>query len=189
MKFNNKAQAMGVGALGGLAIVLVVAAIIISVGAEILDNVQGQSSPESRLQENITFTAAADEANVAITGFNSPQTLINGTLVLYNISDGACGATYRDTPMGVANYTLNVANNSVYIGFNDTASGIYLNWSTGLDLCGSYDLTYYETAQYNVTQGGLEGTEIFGDWLDTIALIIVAAVVIGIIASSFGRQK
>lgn len=43
------------------------------------------------------------------------------------------------------------------------------------------------TAAYNATCGGLEGVETFGSWLDTIALIIVAAVVIGIIVSSFGR--
>lgn len=42
------------------------------------------------------------------------------------------------------------------------------------------------TAGYNATCGGLEGTETFGDWLDTVALILVAAVVIGIIATSFG---
>lgn len=40
---------------------------------------------------------------------------------------------------------------------------------------------------YNATEGGLEGVETFGSWLDTVALITVAAVVIGIIATSFGR--
>ena len=45
------------------------------------------------------------------------------------------------------------------------------------------------SVSYNATQNGLEGTSVFGEWLDTIALIIVAAVVIGIIASSFGRSQ
>ena len=102
MKFNlkNKKGQYGVGALGGLAIVLVVAAIIISVGAEILDGVQNEVT-------------------------------------------------------GASGYTCGLSG----------------------------------TSAFNATCGGLAGTEIFGDWLDTIALIIVAAVVIGIIASSFGRQR
>ena len=98
MKFK-KGQAMGVGSLGALAIVLVVAAIIISVGAQILDGVQGEVT-------------------------------------------------------GASGYTCGQSGSSAF----------------------------------NATCGGLSGTEIFGDWLDTIALIIVAAVVIGIITSSFGKQ-
>ena len=104
MKSNKKGQVYSVGALGGLAIVLVVAAIIISIGAQVLDGVQS------------------------------------------NVRDGATNGP------------------TLVCGINGSSA-------------------------FNSTCGGLSGTEIFGDWLDTIALIIVAAVVIGIIASSFGRQK
>ena len=45
------------------------------------------------------------------------------------------------------------------------------------------------TYAYNATGGGLEGIETFGSWLDTIALIIVAAVVIGIIVTSFSGSR
>jgi len=38
---------------------------------------------------------------------------------------------------------------------------------------------------YNATESGLEGIETFGDWLPTIAVIIAAALVIGIITSYF----
>jgi len=41
-----------------------------------------------------------------------------------------------------------------------------------------------ETA-YNATEKGLEGLEEFADWLPTLALIIVAAVIIGIIVRYF----
>jgi len=102
MKSNKHGQ-VGIQSLGALAIVLIVAAIVIAVGAEILDNVQS----------NIV----ADETN---------------------------GDTFA---------------------------------------CG-----YNGTAAFNATCGGLGGAETFGSWLDTIALIIVAAVVIGIIATSFGNN-
>jgi len=38
---------------------------------------------------------------------------------------------------------------------------------------------------YNATESGLEGVETFGNWLPTIAVIIAAAVVIGIIVNYF----
>jgi len=45
-----------------------------------------------------------------------------------------------------------------------------------------------QTAQsyaYNITGEALEGAETFGDWLPTIAVVIAAAVVIGIIVTYF----
>ena len=94
----NKNGVMTISVLGGLAIALVVAAVVIAVGAEILDDIQ----------DEVTGAAGFDCDN-------------NGT------------------------------------------------------------------AAFNATCGGLAGTEVFGEWLDTIALIVVAAVVIGIIVTSFGR--
>ena len=41
------------------------------------------------------------------------------------------------------------------------------------------------TAAYNSSAGGLNATNTFASWLDNIALIIVAAVIIGIIIGSF----
>ena len=58
----------------------------------------------------------------------------------------------------------------------------------GLTGASGYACGLSGTAAYNASCGGLKATNTFGDWLDTIALIIVAAVVIGIIVSSFGRQ-
>ena len=98
---KNKKGAYSVGMLGGLAITLVVAAIIIAIGAEIISDVG--------------------------------------------------------------------------VGISDTAGTTYVCGQSG-------------NVAFNATCGGLKGTAVFGEWLDTIALIIVAAVVIGIIASSFGRQ-
>ncbi len=96
---ENKKGALGIQSLGAVAIILIVAAIIIAIGAEILEDVQGEMT-------------------------------------------------------GASGYTCGLSG----------------------------------SAAYNSTCGGLEGANTFGDWLDTIALIIVAAIVIGIIATSFGRN-
>ena len=42
-----------------------------------------------------------------------------------------------------------------------------------------------DTYQYNVTSKGLEGAKTFGDWLPTIAVVVAAAVVIGVIVNYF----
>lgn len=47
---------------------------------------------------------------------------------------------------------------------------------------GSYDITY------NVTHGGLDGLGTMADYQTTIAIVAIAAVVIGIILVFFGRQ-
>ncbi len=41
------------------------------------------------------------------------------------------------------------------------------------------------TYEYNVTTQGLVGAETFGDWLPTIAVVVAAAVVIGVIVNYF----
>lgn len=41
------------------------------------------------------------------------------------------------------------------------------------------------TYEYNVTTEGLEGAETFGEWLPTIAVVVAAAVVIGVIVNYF----
>lgn len=42
-----------------------------------------------------------------------------------------------------------------------------------------------DSTEYNVTTHGLESLDEFGDWLPTLAIVIVAAIIIGIITSYF----
>lgn len=46
----------------------------------------------------------------------------------------------------------------------------------------------YETYAVNVSGEGLEGMETLGDWLPLIALVIAAAIVIGVIVGYLGRS-
>ena len=41
------------------------------------------------------------------------------------------------------------------------------------------------TSEYNITTKGIEGVETFGEWLPTIAVVVAAAVVIGVIIQYF----
>lgn len=40
---------------------------------------------------------------------------------------------------------------------------------------------------YNVTGQGLESMETFGDWLPTLALVVIAAIIIGVLVYYLGR--
>ena len=70
------------------------------------------------------------------------------------------------------------------------AVGAEIIADVGTEVSGSNSYVCGESGDvaFNVTCNGLDCVEVFGEWLDTIALIIVAAVVIGIIATSFGRR-
>ena len=53
------------------------------------------------------------------------------------------------------------------------------------------DLQADQTADsyaYNVTGEGLESMETFGDWLPTLALVVIAAVIIGVLVFYLGRS-
>jgi len=47
------------------------------------------------------------------------------------------------------------------------------------------DYNYDNSTAYNATEKGLEGLAEFADWLPTLALIVVAAIIIGIIVRYF----
>lgn len=44
------------------------------------------------------------------------------------------------------------------------------------------------TWENNVTISGLDALSTFGDWLPTLALVVVAAIIIGVVVMYLGRQ-
>lgn len=60
-----------------------------------------------------------------------------------------------------------------------TGGSVGYNATTGLCLAAS------TTLASNATSQGLTGVDTFGDWLPTIAVVLAAAVVIGVIVNSF----
>ncbi len=166
----NKKGLYEVSSLGALAIVLVVAAITISIGSQVISGVNEQIDDVARTKTNDTFTIVN----------NTPIALSDrgvcdfSNLVIVTIRNDS---TPNDGIMGIGNYSVNQAGS---VNFSLTTNAA----------AGSYNVTYTYTegdSGCNATLGGLDATQTMGSWLDTIALIVVAAVVIGIIASSFGR--
>ena len=93
---------------------------------------------------------------------------IGGT-ILAEVQQNQESVCYNDS--GIAEFTYNA--------LSDRCEG---SNTSGFD--GNFS-THNATKAFNATAGGEEGIETFGDWLPTIAVIIAAALVIGIITSYF----
>jgi len=119
--------------MGSLALTIVVAAIIISMGAQILDTMQQQ-------QCDYTWGTYSETMANASGGDAEGDNLVTGD------KSGCCQSLTNST---------------------------------------ACDVWYYDTAT-NVTYLGLTGTGTFGTWIPLIALMVVAALVIGIITRYIG---
>jgi len=71
------------------------------------------------------------------------------------------------------------------IGAMQCAEGVAGTGADGIDPATGQCYANATTIASNATAAGMEGTETFGNWLPTIAVIIAAAVVIGIIINYF----
>jgi len=57
--------------------------------------------------------------------------------------------------------------------------------SVGADVLSNVQTGTENTTEWNATHYGLQGLEELGSWLPTLAIIIVAAVIIGVISAWF----
>jgi len=154
---------MDLKSLAPAALALVVVAIVFAVGGEILGNTQASSTSSS--VANDTVSSVYNTAT-----YLGHLYVISSTLIVTNATTGE---TFTSD-----NYTLN-ANAGTITNDDDTDSG---NWNF------SYDYTT-RSVTYNATEYGKEGLEEFGSWLPTLALIMVAAVIIGTIAYFYFNRR
>lgn len=57
----------------------------------------------------------------------------------------------------------------------------------GAQILGEFDFDA-GTYEANVTTSGLSALGTFGDWLPTLALVVIAAIIIGVVVMYLGRQ-
>ena len=125
------------------------------------------------------------------TSTNDSITPVNNTYVEFTASAGSidsvtlCRNPYNGT-IGTGNYTVNAASGTLNVTVQSLNDHTLLSATSGTDEWNcTYLYTRYLNAAYNSTQAGQRATNTFADWLDNIALIIVAAIIIGIIIGSF----
>ncbi|KKK90505.1 hypothetical protein LCGC14_2722320 [marine sediment metagenome] len=151
--------------LAPIAIMIVVAAIVITVGSSVLQQIKTQQQGSGRgtavANESILFTANDTYYSVAFMPISSLGSIANATKIVNS-----------------ANYT-----------FNDQL-GVKVYGGAGDPLVpGTYNVSYRYLVSLNTTTKGLEAMQELGDWLPTIALIAAAVIVIGTIVVYFGKEQ
>ena len=160
---------MNIASLGVIAISLVVAAVILGLGGTILTKIQGaQTDNSATLSNNESITWVG---NNTATGLAESRIIV-GSESVYNASD---------IMVSGLDYTLSAA--SITFTNKSNASG----WLTDkLNITYSYN---YGSDAYNSSTFGLTGVSTIAEFIPTIAIVAVAAIIIGIILVFFGRRR
>ena len=164
-------QQMNISSIGSIAIAILVAVVILGLGATILQKIQAtQKDTSVTVGDNDSFAWPGNNTEV---GFS--QSRVNaGSVVLY------CNATILTSG-----------------NFSATSSGIsIINTTLGdlgleLDLC-NFNISFSHligSEARNATGFGIDGVVDMAEFVPTISLIAVAAIVIGIVLVMFGRRK
>jgi len=151
--------------LAPIAVMLVVATIIVSIGANVLQEIKEQQEGSDRgtsvSNESMTFSVNNTYYSTAYMPVKTVASIANDSHIIAS-----------------ANYTW------------DDQLGVKVYGGTGAPLVpGTYNVTYVYLVSLNVTESGLESVEELGEWLPTIALIVAAVIVIGTIVVYFGTGK
>lgn len=160
-RVGRKAQANGIlSQAPAVIVIIVILAVILGVGSTVLDKIQDTQLPITAKVTNETFTAS----NTSFTNLGAPA-FVPGSVTVSNAS----GALTSN------NFT--VSDNTGGIQVTDFhLEGVLLN-ATYTSSTGS--------SAFNATQDGLIGLDAFSDFQPTIAVILVAVIIIGLLLSGF----
>ena len=177
--FTDKKAQQGIGAIGSLAIAILIGAVILGLGGTILDRIQETQTDNSASNNNETLTWG---------GNNTAMSLVHGriqdsSIILYN--NGTL--MNKGTNYTTSGSSLTVLNSTVL--FNGTPGNNHQpnQWVTD-KLNVSYTYNIGSSAR-NTTGFGLDGVGTMAEFIPTIAIVAIAGVVIGILLLFFGRRK
>jgi len=166
-------QKFNIASIGTLAIALLVVAVILGLNTTILEKIKKTADDNSA-------TIGANESfgwpgNNTITEYTGQTGVILGSVVVYS-----------NVTLLVAGVNLTVNTTGVYI-LNQTAVASSNSFNLLL-----YNMTYdYSIGSNtrNITTFGIDGQTQLVQFVPTIAIVAMAAIVIGIILVFFGRRK
>ena len=174
LRGSRKAQMNTISGIGQIAIAILIAAVILGLGGTILSKIQTtQSDAVATTPNNQSFTWQGNDTRVDFT-LGEPGRIQTSTVVVYcDVSTFTLGENYTVSSEGV-----NI-----------------INLTTGgtdfLDAC-SYNMSYaynFGSSARNASAFGKTGVATMSEFIPTIAIVAMAAIVIGIILVFFGRKK
>jgi hypothetical protein len=159
-----------------LAVVITIVGVALGLGSLIVNEIQD------------TDMVSVDQTNVlgneTLTNASSMQLansrIVASTFGLWN------GTTTGTIPIPADNYTLTCSGTSACT-VEILAYGH--GWSNTTHFNASYSyLTVIEGSAYNITGEGLEGLDTTAGFIPVVAIVLVGAIVIGLIVSTFGGK-
>jgi len=170
---NKKGQA-GINDIGSFAIAILIGAIVLGLGATILSTVQNaQTDASATTPNNQSFTWPGNDT---ITTFLDGR-VDTGSVAVY------CNESLLSLDL---NYTVSSGGVNL-INISPSVGGV----GGGLALCGfnmSYSYAIGSSAR-NTSEFGIDGLNTMAEFIPTIAVVAIAAVVIGVILIFFGRRR
>ena len=173
LTFMNNKKGMTIGDLYPIVLTLVLIGILLGIGLYTLSSVHRQistdySGVEGLLEANDS-SLTSTLANASLTNFY----LVPNTITITNASSGLAVTNFTSTTAGVITWggDLVLAANTTY-------------WNASFTY--NYDRT--NTAEESVTTS-ITGVSGFSTWIAIIVVVLAAAVVLGIVLSSFGKTS
>ncbi len=175
LRGSRKAQMNTISGIGQVAIAILIAAVILGLGGTILSKIQTtQTDAVATTPNNQSFTWQGNDTRVDFT-LGEPGRVQTSTVAVYcNTTTFTLGENYTVSSSGV-----NIINLSTSPG------------GLELDLC-LYNMSYaynFGSSARNASGFGKVGMVTMSEFIPTIAIVAMAAIVIGIILVFFGRKK
>jgi len=159
--------------LAPVAIILVVAVIAITMGSTILEDIKETNYVSVGIvNETLTQPAAGGSISLGDAG----RYVWDGSLAVSIVYNSTNQAVCHDCDYSVstANFSINLVNSTQCNCSNAAGNGCNITYAY-----------MGKTSASNTSESGQSAMITFGGWTPTIALILAAAIIIGIIVNSF----
>ena len=169
LKLSEK-KGMTIGDMYPAVLTIVLVGIVLGVGLYVLstfhDNIATVYTGSQDDINTSTGTTTLDDASLTNIEIQSGMTAVG------NVSDGAAETNFTYTSAGVITW----------------GADIVANQTTGINVSYTYiyDATSSPEAAVTTTISGLDD---FATWIAIIVVVIAAAIVLGVVLSSFGRRR
>ena len=167
---NTKGQTKGTGieGIGTIAISLLIAAVILGLGANILTSIKDTAEDNTAAFGNQSLTWGGNNTAVSFTNAR----VVTSSVVLYNN-----GTTINQgTNYTVTEGAITILNTTSTVNWVEAAINVSYNYRFG-------------SAERNVTDQGIVGQVTMASFLPTIALVAIAAIIIGFVLVMFRRKQ
>ena len=172
---NKRGQEqLNIASLGMIAITLVVAAIVLGLGGTILDKIQDtQTDNSATIPNNESWTWPG---NNTLQAFVQSRVQTSSVVVYINETKATLNENYTVSADGVSIINLTAGTTGFGADLDECIFNMTYNY-------------YYGSEGYNSSNFGMTGVATMAEFIPTIAIVAVAAIVIGIIMVFFGRRR